>query len=71
MKRDVDPFDLINRRTLAAVWHEAYTLVHGGAACLYEVCPHSIDMTDLLEAISRVTPEQADDAPGAPAALAN
>lgn len=70
MKRDRGPFDLVMRRTIAAVWHEAYTLVHGSSACLYEVCPHSIDMTDLLEAMSRLYPEQVEDSP-APAALAN
>lgn len=70
MKRDADPFDLITRRTIAAVWHEAYTAVHGGVACLYEECPHSIDMTDLLEAITRISPQQVD-VSGAPAALAN
>ena len=70
MKRDRGPFDFIVRRTLAAAWHEAYTQVHGGVACLYDTCPHSIDMNDLLEAITRVTPEQ-DDIPDAPAALAN
>ena len=61
---DVGPFDLIVRRTLVAVWNESYDIVHGGAACLYAECPHAIDLTDLLEAVSRVSPQQeADPAP--------
>lgn len=62
---DAGPFDLIVRKTLVAVWFESYEIVHGGAACLYEACPHSIDMADLLEAVSRVSPAQqeADPAP--------
>ena len=55
---DSGPFDMIVRRTLAAVYAEAYVLVHGSAACLYEACPHSIDMADLLVAVSLVTPRQ-------------
>ena len=48
------PFDLIARQTLAALWFEAEKMVHGDALCLYRKCPHSIDMTDLLEAVARV-----------------
>jgi len=52
----VGTFDIIERRTLAAVWYEAERIVHGDALCLYDVCPHAIDMSDLLTAISRIHP---------------
>lgn len=64
------PFDMVARQTLAALWYEAEKIVHGDAACLYERCPHAIDMTDLLEAVSRVHPPLYEEyAP--PSALAN
>lgn len=57
-KRDRHPFDFQTRQIVAAVWHEAYARVHGSAACLYTPCPHTIDMVDLLEALSDIYPEQ-------------
>lgn len=63
------PFDMVARQTLAALWFEAERVVHGGAACLYDRCPHSIDMTDLLDALARVHPPLYED--HAPPALAN
>lgn len=50
------PFDMAARQALAALWYEAEKIVHGEAVCLYARCPHSIDMLDLLEAVSRVHP---------------
>lgn len=50
------PFDLVARQALAALWHEAEDIVHGGADCIYERCPHSIDMCDLLVAVTRTMP---------------
>lgn len=67
---DRGPFDLIVRRTLAALWAEAEKVVHGDAVCLYRTCPHTIDMCDLLEAISRIHPPLYEDN-GPPAVLAN
>jgi hypothetical protein len=52
------PFDIMIRRALAEVWAEAYVMVHGSADCYESPCPHSIAMADLLEAVSRVSPEQ-------------
>lgn len=67
---DHGPFDFIVRRTLAALWFEAEKVVHGNAACLYRTCPHTIDMVDLLEAVSRVHPPLYEEY-GPPAVLAN
>jgi hypothetical protein len=46
------------RRALAEVWAEAYVMVHGSVDCYESPCPHSIAMADLLEAVSRVSPER-------------
>ena len=64
------PFEMVARQTLAALWYEAERIVHGDAACFYNECPHSIDMCDLLEAVSRVHPPLYEDA-ASPPALAN
>ena len=61
------PFELIARQTLAALWFEAERIVHGDVVCLYNVCPHAIDMCDLLEAVSRVHPALYEDATSPPA----
>lgn len=66
---NVGPFEMAERRALAALWYEAEEIVHGGAACIYTVCPHSIDMCDLLVAVSRVHPELYED--HAPPAMTN
>ena len=56
MTDSISMFDMVRRQTLAALWFEAENLVHGNTACLYEHCPHAIDMCDLLTAVSRVHP---------------
>lgn len=61
-----DPFDLIARRTLASLWYEAEMIVHGDTFCGHSICPHRIDMADLLEAISRVHPPLYEDDPSPP-----
>lgn len=63
------PFELVARKTLAALWAEADRMVHGNTVCGYENCPHKIDMCDLLEAVSRVYPDYAED--GSPPLMAN
>ena len=49
MTDSISMFDMVRRQTLAALWFEAENLVHGNTACLYEHCPHAIDMCDLLK----------------------
>ena len=56
MTEHAGPFDLVARQTLAAVWYEASSMVHGDVPCLYDRCPHSIDLLDLLDAVARVYP---------------
>lgn len=65
-----EPFDLIRRKILAELWSEADRIVHGEAVCLYRICPHSIDLEDLMVAIGRVMPPPNEDT-RPPAALSN
>lgn len=66
---NIGPFEMIERRALAALWYEAEKIVHGEAVCLYRICPHTIDMADLLVAVSRVHPALYEDYP--PPAMTN